>query len=361
MDYITVTQYSEMKGISDRQVRNQCRDGKIKGAIKRGKTWLIPKESSDGAFFHDISQLDGILEQVDKEIFGCFDLYFKGRLEEALEKANDILQSSKNEYTIGLCYHLLYSVNMCLGNVEEVEKSRNGIISHLQGDDVNTRIVKLAFSEDMLNDDEMHTLLIESEYPTFMYELLTYLACKKLIEEHLATGKEVNVSYIELICKGFEYANNDLIAELLHLVLAIYFNWKSKEKYHKFHISKAYEIAEKTGWFLPFAMFSLTLNYDFIKKRNIESYRLIQSLSKTVIQGYINVGIIPPIFKVAHFTRLEIQICIHLADGKSNSEISQILDISTHTVKNYLTTIYEKTGCKNRKELISQIRSSINL
>ncbi len=45
MDYISVMQYAEKYGISERTARNYCAEGKIEGAFLTGKTWNIPQDA----------------------------------------------------------------------------------------------------------------------------------------------------------------------------------------------------------------------------------------------------------------------------------------------------------------------------
>ena len=45
MDFISVTQFAEKLGISERTARNYCAYGKIEGAFLTGKTWNIPVEA----------------------------------------------------------------------------------------------------------------------------------------------------------------------------------------------------------------------------------------------------------------------------------------------------------------------------
>ena len=45
MDYITVAQFAQQHGISERTVRNWCAAGKIEGAFLCGKTWNIPVDA----------------------------------------------------------------------------------------------------------------------------------------------------------------------------------------------------------------------------------------------------------------------------------------------------------------------------
>ena len=45
MKYISVSQFAEKHGISERTARNYCATGKIEGAFLTGKTWNIPAEA----------------------------------------------------------------------------------------------------------------------------------------------------------------------------------------------------------------------------------------------------------------------------------------------------------------------------
>ena len=45
MEYISVSQYAEKFGISERTARNYCANGKIAGAFLTGKTWNIPSDA----------------------------------------------------------------------------------------------------------------------------------------------------------------------------------------------------------------------------------------------------------------------------------------------------------------------------
>jgi len=52
-----------------------------------------------------------------------------------------------------------------------------------------------------------------------------------------------------------------------------------------------------------------------------------------------------------YLTEREIEICQLLSDGYTNSQMSEFLYISEGTVKNYISTIYDKTGIKDRTML----------
>ena len=45
MGYLTTIEMSEKWGISARRIALLCEQRRIEGAIKKGKTWLIPEEA----------------------------------------------------------------------------------------------------------------------------------------------------------------------------------------------------------------------------------------------------------------------------------------------------------------------------
>lgn len=44
MNYLTTSELADLWGISRRRVTTLCREGRLKGAVLKGKTWLIPEE-----------------------------------------------------------------------------------------------------------------------------------------------------------------------------------------------------------------------------------------------------------------------------------------------------------------------------
>lgn len=46
MEYLTTTEMAEKWNLSRRRVTTLCREGRIEGAILKGNTWLIPKDTN---------------------------------------------------------------------------------------------------------------------------------------------------------------------------------------------------------------------------------------------------------------------------------------------------------------------------
>lgn len=55
-------------------------------------------------------------------------------------------------------------------------------------------------------------------------------------------------------------------------------------------------------------------------------------------------------------TKRETSIFQEMLNGKTNEEISKVLDLTKHSVEVYVTTIYEKTFCQNHQDFLKKFR-----
>ena len=71
------------------------------------------------------------------------------------------------------------------------------------------------------------------------------------------------------------------------------------------------------------------------------------------LEGQESMAAIPPPGRGAEvaLTPRERQIAMAIADGRSNRDIAARLGITEQTVKNHLTSIFEKVGVENRLQL----------
>ncbi len=49
MEYLTSVEMSEKWNITSRKISILCAEGRVEGAIKKGKTWLIPSDAKKPA------------------------------------------------------------------------------------------------------------------------------------------------------------------------------------------------------------------------------------------------------------------------------------------------------------------------
>ncbi len=60
-------------------------------------------------------------------------------------------------------------------------------------------------------------------------------------------------------------------------------------------------------------------------------------------------------FSYTYFTQREADCVFHLLQGKTMTEIGQILKLSPRTVEYYLTNIKKKLNCRKKNELIDKV------
>jgi len=63
---------------------------------------------------------------------------------------------------------------------------------------------------------------------------------------------------------------------------------------------------------------------------------------------------------MCELTSRELEICEMIAKGFSSKQIAKLLFLSEGTIKNHVTAIYEKTGIKNRAQLVANYVAGYN-
>ncbi len=95
MEYLTTLEMSEKWGISARRIALLCEQERIEGVIKKGKTWLIPKDAEKP---EDIMEQNGKqVESVGEYLCGIYDNRVKRK--EAVTLA-DLCYAWENERSI---------------------------------------------------------------------------------------------------------------------------------------------------------------------------------------------------------------------------------------------------------------------
>ena len=84
--------------------------------------------------------------------------------------------------------------------------------------------------------------------------------------------------------------------------------------------------------------------------RNVIDNKVMQRLAALVSGGTVTAGSNPSLLD--GMTDREKEICTMLAEGLTNKQIAEALYISEGTVKNYISSIYDKTGIHDRAKLI---------
>ncbi len=118
---------------------------------------------------------------------------------------------------------------------------------------------------------------------------------------------------------------------------------------------RAWSLAEADGYLHPFAehhgMLQGQIERHF-RDRKPELYRQISEMVVRFSRGWMKIHNPISTNKVTDaLTPYEFSVAMLAAKGRSNKEIADYLNISTATVKGYLSVIYQKVCVKNRSEL----------
>lgn len=81
---------------------------------------------------------------------------------------------------------------------------------------------------------------------------------------------------------------------------------------------------------------------------------------RTYIEPQIAAELVAYERSLSIFTRRETDILRLVLQGKPNTEIAQSLGIQKRAVENYISRIYDKTGCRTKEELAAQWGKKIN-
>lgn len=66
MDFLTTKEISETWKISTRRISLLCSQGRVEGAVKKGKTWLIPKNAKKPEDPRHIRKNNNGIEKVEE-------------------------------------------------------------------------------------------------------------------------------------------------------------------------------------------------------------------------------------------------------------------------------------------------------
>jgi len=309
MRYITVKEASEKWNISTRRVCVLCKNGRVPGAVKRSKVWMIPldakkPEDARAVDYHyernpfvlllnpdyDKEKGDILLTKKEESICEIQRKFYSGQIEEAFFGVTVLLDVEKDDRSAFLLMILKIYFAANSGEKEEY---------------INTLNETSLMSEKLKSEHLEYSLFryysgltdgIDSElFGDEMYEelmpLISLVSIRRGLNEIIQNGVDANICHFEIICKELENSDRPLICAYYHIFLAVYLNAVGKHSSYKYHIEQAVNILLPRGWFVPLAEYSSTIDLSFIKQIDVTAYNTITLLSKKIVSNYIKVGI----------------------------------------------------------------------
>lgn len=391
--YLSVREAAEKWGVSERRINQYCSEGRIPGAERIGKAWVIPacadkpgdprkqKKQSASHKSTDLPELFSGFMPLMNTVFvpGCCvetvekmeagpkkDIamaeyyYFSGRAEKAMQETEVYLTNPDVGIRLSACWIFAYSC-LTMGRIDNARRVLHELQNTLtvnREKDTPIRAMEsfAAFAAAVL----LHLPLPEKMPPmeTFMpllppglrafalYVLAHYLYLK---EEY---GQSAGIVEATLAMGADAYP---ISAIYLHLVAVMdYMSLKQPDRAQK-HLLTAWEIARPDDLIEGFgehhgllgAMLEAT-----IKPEWPEDFKRIIDITYRFSSGWRRVHNPITGHDVADdLTTTEFSIAMLAARGWTNQEIAKHLNISANTVKDHISEAMRKLRVATRKEL----------
>ncbi len=404
MQYLNITETAAKWGISPRRLQTLCANGKIEGATRFGKAWMIPKtiqKPLDGRtkaskdnkasllnnmpmprktpFLHmtDLYSVAGTAEESIAALEGNLEAqtllaaeiaYSKGEIEKVYDSAYYLLHKHSGLYAVISAGMLLGLCAIWRGDLNMWRQAKIHIAEAPAKTEADRDIMAFSITaiDSILYDvssfpewfkigrfEPLHKDALPAAkvfYAKYLYALAYALATKQLELQGVH-----GLSLMTMIPNTIEpmisqaVADNSIIAEIyLRMTCAAIYHTGGNNKQAIYHIDRALELA------LPDKLFGILAEYG----RTLGSL-LEQRLSKTDTQVWYAVRDLYQVY-AAGWTKLsgsvrgknlattlspkEREVAKLAAFGFKNSQIAQTLNMSISAVKQAVTNVSNKTG-----------------
>lgn len=385
MEFESAGKTAERLGVTVRAVQKWAKEGKISGAKKTGRDWMIPVDAcrpgneitkeimgSDkylilhltGAFFQKGKCLDYMNEFQDgdeKNIALGEYYYYSGEL----EKASEILEPYLNSDDPGfLCTSAVIGAfaNLSHGHINMTEYCVKMLVNKLrEGYRIETEedvialvvlvhsIIAIQFHYDY---DKIPPL---EDYVRFLPEGLKLYGCyllayKAYFEKDYS--RSLGIVNTAIACCRDVYP---IPMAYLHIMSAVDLINLSKPEEANERMEKAWELVGEDKLVMLFVEHYGLLQgmiEVFFRKKYPEAFNKIISITKNFNVGWYQYHNKKTGNTVAgNLTTTEFTIAMLFNRGWRVKEIANHIELSERTVKNYLQIIYEKLGINSKKEL----------
>lgn len=391
--YLSVREAAEKWGVSERRINQYCSEGRIPGAEKIGKAWVIPADADKPGdprkrknqsvshkppnvpelfpgFMpllntrfepgHCMETIEKMKAGPKKDIAMAEYRYFSGQAEKAMQDTEVYLTSTDEAIRISACWIFAYSC-LTAGRIDHARHALQEIRNTLDANRKTAPSVRAiesfaAFAAAVLLHlplpDEMppmetFLLLLPPGIRAFaLYVLAHYLYLK---EEY---GQSAGIVEATLAMGADAYP---ISAIYLHLVAVMdYMSLKQPDRAQT-HLLTAWEIARPDDLIEGFgehhgllgAMLEAT-----IKPKWPEDFKRIIDITYRFSSGWRRVHNPITGHDVADdLTTTEFAIAMLAARGWTTQEIANHLNISANTVKDHISEAMRKLGVETRKDL----------
>ena len=401
MEYLKICDVAKKWGISERGVQALCAQGKIEGATRFGRSWMIPKDANkpmDGRtragklcenadmplprktpflYMTDLYQEPGTVDRVGESLaynheaqvlFEAEVAYSRGDIDKVYESANYLLSKHSGFYAVLSAGMLLAQCAIWKGDIHMWRKAKIHIAEAPAKSDLDRDAMQLAISA-------VDTMIYNVEnFPEWFkkgsFEPLhrdAYPAAKVYYAKYLyAFGYAVAMGLVKVegtqglyIMSVISYAVEPLIswARANHTVMSeIYLRLTCAAIYHNCgkdedairHIDKAIELALADKFYGVLAEYCRAL--DTLMERRLarideNAWAEVKRLYKIYNEGWSSLsGTVRGKTILTTLSAKEREVAKLAAFGMGNREIADHLHMSLAAVKQAVRIIMEKSG-----------------
>lgn len=405
MDYMKIDEVAKHWGVSPRRIQALCSEGKIKGAIRFGRAWMIPKDTQkpiDGRtkasrldqsnqVFSDLSMprktpflhmtdlyhtpgcaedaIEGLVSKREiQTLFAAEIAYSRGEIDKVYESANYLLRKHSGFYAILSAGMLLAQCAIWRGDLEMWRKAKLHIAEADAQNDTEREIITLCFCavDSMLYDVK--------DFPDWFkigcFELLhkdSLPAAKVYFAKYLyATGHGLASQTVEIEgIKGLSLmgllpvtiepmisqamADHTVIPEIyLRLTCAVAYHYSKNDKQAIRHIDRAIALALPDRFYGLLAEYCRTIG-SLIEQRlklvDSLAWSEVNRLFKIYVQNWSKLGSrITGRQLIANLSAQNREIARLAAFKLSDAEIASRMNMSISGVKQAIRIIKQKSG-----------------
>ena len=401
MEWITVKQASEKWGVTARRVQELCKEGKIKGATRWERTWMIPSyavlpssSKSQTPYmpmpkkspFLDMTSLYNKAGEADiiaellinnpeaKALFEAQIAYRRGEIDKVYDKARYFLNSRSGFYAVLSGGLILSQVAMWRGDVKLWFEAKRHIFEAPCKSQSDREIVSLALAiidssvydnkdyPDWFKIGNFERLPADAHPATKVYyvkylHMQAFAVASKQSEVEGIQGLALMKILPNIIEPMISQAVVDktVIPEIfLRLSCAVAYHYGGDKTSAIEHIDKAIKLA------LPDGLYGILVEYirhfDTLLEERIaiideNASLIVKELYRTYSIGWARLsGAVRNRYIATNLLPREREVAKMVAFGFTSKEIANLLFVSESTVKQTVQKIVQKTGVKDRSE-----------
>lgn len=401
MNLITVKQAAEKWGVTPRHVQNLCKEGKIKGATRWERTWMIPSHAilpSAGKSaephipmprkspFLDMTNIYSVPGKADEsimlfennveahELFAAQIDYRRGEIEKVYDKARYFLNSRSGFYAILGGGMLLAQCAIWRGDIHLWNEAKRHICDAPCDTQTEREIVSLALAiidSSIYDNNDFPTWFMRGNFEVLpadshpsakvFYIKYLYMAAFAVASKQIELEGVTGLALMKMIPNTIEpmitqaVVDKTVIPEIfLRLSCAVAYHNSGQRALAVSHIDKAIELA------IPDGLFGILVEYvrhfdglleDRLALVDEAAVTVVKELYRTYSIGWSRLsGTVRNRYIASNLTAREREVAKLAAFGFTTKEIAGMLYISESTVKQTVLRVVQKTGVKDRSE-----------